>query len=634
MKPCTYLLNPDGHRTLRYETRIGSREMLDTLLCAHMREPLDLIPLRSIDADRELVLIRRATPGTSLNEATAYQVGGHRVLGRALICARAKDAGEMVAKCGEVAPVTAPADRAQDRIAPDQEAAMQGAEEIMASWPEITEGGRNVALRDFVYRIREHCATDAESTLALGLVFAAERCVPAYPEEEARATIRSAIKSAQNASGSKAFDALNDLALPSNDPHAKPFDPVRSPQERRQEMRSKAYGFPLADAQLPDVDTLSTPPARDWVIDKVLLAGKTALLAGFGGVAKTALSIRWGVHVALGREFDGHKVPEGIAILVLGEEDADERNRRVGAVISDMGLSPEDVRKVRDRLLIYPAQGMDVRLVQRTAQSVAATGLGDNLIAMAQERGRASGLPVRLIALDHYMMLTDGDPNDGGAATVLTTEAARVARETQAAVLLVCHMPKAAAGKSEQDQHSVFGSAFNVNNTRGTLLLVAMQPKDAKEYGIPEAERRRYVQLQIGKANAGPSDERVCWLERKVLPAFETIVLEPTALRQPEAEAEREKASATAWEAIVAFLGTEAAAGTLYTQNELQDARGRIPTRGRPLTRDAVRDAVKALRDRGVLDPKAELPADKRRDDGPQTYIRVIRDLQLLERFQ
>lgn len=97
MKPCTYLANPDGQRVQREEAPIQSRERLQALLGAHPLESLELIALRAIDADRELVLVRRACPGSSLNDASAYQVGGHRVLGRSLICARSKDAGEIPA---------------------------------------------------------------------------------------------------------------------------------------------------------------------------------------------------------------------------------------------------------------------------------------------------------------------------------------------------------------------------------------------------------------------------------------------------------------------------------------------------------------------------------------------------------
>src|SRR5688572_24846066 len=94
---------------------------------------------------------------------------------------------------------------------------MQRGEELIRSWPAVEEGDRNGALHQFVCRVRETCATDAENTLMLGLQFAAERCLPAYPEDEARATIKSAIRSAQNASGSKSVTASDFPVLAAKD---------------------------------------------------------------------------------------------------------------------------------------------------------------------------------------------------------------------------------------------------------------------------------------------------------------------------------------------------------------------------------------------------------------------------------
>jgi hypothetical protein len=87
MKSCTYLVNPDGRRVQRVEAPIQTRETLELLLGACPFETLECISLRG-----ELVLIRRAAPGASLNVADAYNVGGHRVLGRSLLCARPKGA--------------------------------------------------------------------------------------------------------------------------------------------------------------------------------------------------------------------------------------------------------------------------------------------------------------------------------------------------------------------------------------------------------------------------------------------------------------------------------------------------------------------------------------------------------------
>lgn len=107
----------------------------------------------------------------------------------------------LVKRCAR-ATVSTPATRDGDVIDPDQERAWRNAEDLLQGWPPIVEGRRNAELHKFVCAVREHAATDAATTLAIGLAFC-DACDPPYPHEEGRKTILSAIKSAKNPAGSK-----------------------------------------------------------------------------------------------------------------------------------------------------------------------------------------------------------------------------------------------------------------------------------------------------------------------------------------------------------------------------------------------------------------------------------------------
>lgn len=412
--------------------------------------------------------------------------------------------------------------------------------------PAVADGTGNRATYEVAVRVREFGLSPAQTVEAMMAEWN-DRCDPPWETGELAEVVGNAFRYAQNEIGAKVALPSRDLPDPISDESAKAMAALATqapPAVTPQQLVAKKppYAFSLAAGTLPDLSVLTgTFPPRDWVWSDIMLAGQARVLSAFGGAMKTTLSVQLGVHTALGLPFAGREVKAGIAVVVLGEEDADERNRRVSAVVREMRLTPDQVRTVCQRLMIFPLQGQDAKLVKRVGlHSVETTGLGDSLIEFAKGRSEALGLPVRFIGLDHYMMLTDGDPSDATSASALTTEAARIALETRAATLVVCHMPKGAAGKEEHDQHSVFGSAFIVNNTRGALILAKMTAKEAKVYGIETDQRGRYVQLTVQKANSGPDGFRVSWFERVYLPECESVALRAVALTPKPDEAKQE----------------------------------------------------------------------------------------------
>ncbi len=237
----------------------------------------------------------------------------------------------LIEKCGGTASTTAPADRAQDRIAPDQEAAMQSAEAIMRTWPEIPEGERNAALRDFIYKVRESCATDAASTLLVGLAFAAERCAPPYPEDEARATIKSAIRSAQNAAGSKVALADDFAVVEVVDavPADQPAKPDAQPTKGRRLL------------SMPEL-LARRNVRRPHLIKNTLLAGTFAELFGASGEAKTfcALDISHCIASEQRATWYGRPVAQGL-VLYLALEGVGGITDRLQALAQEFGPAPD-----------------------------------------------------------------------------------------------------------------------------------------------------------------------------------------------------------------------------------------------------------------------------------------------------
>lgn len=278
-------------------------------------------------------------------------------------------------------------------------------------------------------------------------------------------------------------------------------------------------------------------PPRDEVIRDLLPAGKVWVLAGAGGSYKTASLLHRAACVALGRPYAGCAVPEpGASLLLLGEENEDEIDRRLSALADTMQLSAAERQTLRERVRVYSAVGEDMYFARWDYGRLVPTELPDQIIERAQRLQAETGVPVRLIALDHWLLIAGGDANSNNDAAVTMALAGRVAKITNAAVIIAAHVPKHAAQKDRPDQFDVLGAGAVVNLARGASVARRMTAKEAQVYGIPEEDRDHYVSETVVKANT-TSTGRVYWHRRVYVPAHGAIALEYVELSpQPMAD--------------------------------------------------------------------------------------------------
>lgn len=271
--------------------------------------------------------------------------------------------------------------------------------------------------------------------------------------------------------------------------------------------------------------TRDPPPARDWVVKDILLTGKSAVLAGFGGVSKTQLAIQICFDIVLGRSFAGHLTKQGRAMILLGEEDRDEVERRVSALVRYHEISDAEMDTLRANIFGFPFVGIDMRLSQKIGWELKESDFPEEIVEAAREAGN-----VNLIVLDHLSLVHGGDFNAREDATLTMRLVNRIAQDTGAAVLVLAHSPKSSANSPESDASAVGGSAVFVDQARAVGILATMRSDEAKKYGIGDDLRKQYVSLTLVKMNYGPTD-RTLWLQR--MPFDDTAVLEFVELSPP-----------------------------------------------------------------------------------------------------
>jgi hypothetical protein len=106
----------------------------------------------------------------------------------------------------------------------------------------------------------------------------------------------------------------------------------------------------------------------------------------------------------------------------------------------------------------------------------------------------------------------------------------RIAVDSGAAVLLLAHSPKSTYAKEgEADPSEVFGSGAFVDHTRSAFVLHTMREKEAKRFGLSDAERKVHVSLNVVKANYGATGTS-WWFKKVPIIGWQAIKLEPVVL--------------------------------------------------------------------------------------------------------
>ncbi len=253
----------------------------------------------------------------------------------------------------------------------------------------------------------------------------------------------------------------------------------------------------------------AAPPPRDWFYSGMLVPGKSAVLAGFGGSSKTQLALHLAVATALGQSFAGRSIKHGSSLLICGEEDGAELARRMNAIVRYDKLTSAQAALIQQRIYAFPMEGEDIRLTRKEKYGELVTT--DFLQEITRIASQIDDL--RLIVMDHAALLHGGEFNAKEDVTFTMRAINMIAKKTGAAVLVLAHAPKSASNLEESDASMVAGSTAFVDHARAAWILSTMRKGEATTHKIAHANRREYVSLKVVKSNHGPSED-VFWFRR------------------------------------------------------------------------------------------------------------------------
>ena len=244
----------------------------------------------------------------------------------------------------------------------------------------------------------------------------------------------------------------------------------------------------------------------------ILTEGSVALLAGAGGVGKSALMVSLALGVArLGEGVRG-AVVEGIfygvggPVILATYEDVPEVTawRMRNLVAEVMGHEPEEARQeVFGRIYVIDMLGRPLfgpmstpgRSASYNAPPGPLSGWSDLWLAAARIRPG-------LIIIDPALSAFSGESNAAAPVREFLGALALRAKTLGTGVLLAAHSNKAARGgvQDPYDPGQVGGSAAWVDGARGVLAMTRPQPGDGDEGAVTSE-----LQLAVAKSNYGPS---------------------------------------------------------------------------------------------------------------------------------
>ncbi len=276
----------------------------------------------------------------------------------------------------------------------------------------------------------------------------------------------------------------------------------------------------------------TTPPAgRDYVAIGMVM-GMPYVLTSFGGVGKTQLSIQLACSVASGVTLLAEKVTQGCVLSIHSEDDTGEIHRRAGAWAVHVKFDAATRAAIEKHWRAHGLVREDTRLTVKYERVLQQTSFVQDVIGAAQKLAEDTGIPTRLIILDHAALMHGGDFNDKTDVALFMRLVSLVAVETGAAVLLLAHSPKNVANAEESDAMAISGSTAFVDMARGAFVLATMRKNEAKEYGYTDDARHGYASLATVKNNLGPSSKAV-WFARTSVPGWEVGILDPVILTKP-----------------------------------------------------------------------------------------------------
>ena len=243
------------------------------------------------------------------------------------------------------------------------------------------------------------------------------------------------------------------------------------------------------------------------------------LFVALGGVGKTTALMKFGCHIAAGRDYGGKTVTQRRVLYYLVEEADIEIDRKFGAAVHRWPAGDQTV--AANNLRVQSCVGIDARLTRMKDRQIDGTGIAEAIIDAAKD------FNAEVIMIDHLQGFVSGDLNASDTATALGIELNKVVAATGAAVVVAAHVNKGQINAQGIEQGFATGSLAFENTARQLVGLIRLPDEAAQKFGL-QSVQSDYGLIGIAKNSYGRSNVHSYFA--KVYEAdFHTVTVEPFA---------------------------------------------------------------------------------------------------------
>ena len=244
-------------------------------------------------------------------------------------------------------------------------------------------------------------------------------------------------------------------------------------------------------------------PPREWLLGNVFCRRFVSSLQADGAVGKTSLRIAQLLALATGRPLTGEYVFRRCRVLIVSfEDDRDELRRRVRAAMLHHGIDEAELAG----WLFLAAAG-------RRGWKLARAVDGNNQVAELRNRieHTISHRQIDVFSLDPFVKIHALEENSNDAIDFVLSILADIADRHNCAVDAPHHTSKGAADPGNADRGR--GASAFKDAARLVYSLTRMSADDAALFGVPDADRRALIRVDLAKVNITPPATEARWFK-------------------------------------------------------------------------------------------------------------------------
>lgn len=242
-----------------------------------------------------------------------------------------------------------------------------------------------------------------------------------------------------------------------------------------------------------------------WRIKKILPRTGLAMIYGHPGTAKTFLAIEWAMHIALGWDWNGHKVEKG-AVIYVGAEGRAGLHNRITAFLRHHGIAGD-----RPAFVLIPSP---IDLLDPEADT-------SKLASAIKQAAAHLGEKPALVIIDTLSKTFGGGDENGKDMASYISNCERIGSAFDCCVMPVHHRPKDSANSQPRGHGSLRGgldAIFLVEGNSNVRNMTISKQKDGEE-GLKVSFKLKPIEL--GHDSDGDTVTS-CVIEIVDQPAFES----------------------------------------------------------------------------------------------------------------